>query len=137
MKRLVLLTLLFSFGLMTNSCSNDDEPNFNFIALKALQAELPESFELNNTYQIKVTYERPDDCSFFERFEVTSSDTTIRNVTAFGFELTDRDCSEIAEEVEASFDFIVLHNQPYTFRFWQGRNETGEHQFFEVIVPVN
>lgn len=137
MKRYFIVTAFFAFALMFISCSNDDEPNFHFTALKAIQADVPDSFELNQTYRISVTYERPDDCTYFDRFQVFSTDTTVRDVAVLGFTFTDRECTEQVEAVEATFDFIVLHNQPYTFRFWQGKDENGEHQFFEVTVPVN
>jgi len=138
MKRIFVRIALFTFAFILFSCNNDDKgTNFHFTALRILQAELPASFELNERYQIKVTYERPNNCTFFEGFDVTSADTTIRDVTVIGSVFDDEDCAEVIEEVEATFDFIVLHNQPYTFRFWQGKNESGEHQFLEVMVPVN
>lgn len=137
MKRIFIFSVLFSLAFITYSCSNDDEPNFHFAALRAVQAEVPESFELNERYQIKVTYERPDSCTFFEGFDVTRTDTTVRDVTVIGSVFTDRTCTTQLEEVEATFDFIVLFDEPYTFRFWQGKDEAGEHQFFEITVPVN
>lgn len=136
MKRFSLLIVLFA-TFVFNSCSTDDGPNFHYKTLRALEAQLPDSFELNQRYRITVTYERLDDCTFFEGFDVTSTDTTIRNVTVIGSVFTDRDCLPEPQEVEASFDFIVLHNQPYIFRFWEGKDENDEHQFFEITVPVN
>lgn len=137
MKRIVILSVLAVCLLATNSCSNDDAPNFHFAALKALSAEVPESFDLNERYQISVTYERPDNCTFFEGFDVTSPDTTIREVVVIGSVFTDRACAAQIEEVEVTFDFIVIHDQTYTFRFYEGKDENGDHQFFEIEVPVN
>ena len=137
MKRLVLLFAMVVSCLLVGSCSDDDDANFHFTALKALRAEIPESFELNERYQISVTYERPDNCTFFEGFDVTSPDTTIRDVVVIGSVFTDRECTMQIEEVEVNFDFIVIHDQTYTFRFYEGDDENGEHQFFEIEVPVN
>jgi len=128
-----LVTSCFILG----SCSNDDEPNFHFAALKAINAEVPESFELNERYQITVTYERPDSCTFFEGFDVKSPDTTVREVVVIGSVFTDRACTTAIEEVEVTFDFIVIHDQTYIFRFYEGQDEDGAHQFFEIEVPVN
>ena len=137
MKRFALLFVLAASYLVLGSCSNDDTPNFHFEALKALRAEVPESFELNESYRISVTYERPDNCTFFEGFDVTKPDTTVRDVVVIGSVLTDRECTAQIEEVEVTFDFIVIHDQTYTFRFYEGKDENGEHEFFEIEVPVN
>lgn len=137
MKRFFILILLFTFAFVTNSCSNDDEVNFHFVTLNVLSAEVPESFELNETYQIKVTFERNGNCTFFERFDVRAQDTTVRDVVLIGSVFTDGPCTNDIILVEESFNFVVLYDQPYTFRFFQGTDENGDHQFFEVIVPVN
>ncbi|QCX02407.1 hypothetical protein FGM00_17395 [Aggregatimonas sangjinii] len=137
MKRFAILSVLAAFTMVISSCSNDDEPNFHFTALRALSAEVPESFELNERYQITVTFERPDGCTFFEGFDVTSPDTTVRDVVVIGSVFTDRACTTEVEEIEVSFDFVVIHDQTYTFRFYEGQDDEGEHQFFEITVPVN
>ncbi|MDC6404109.1 MULTISPECIES: hypothetical protein [Maribacter] len=127
------------FALVLGSCSmEDDEPNFNFKALRIESAELPEYFNLNETYQIKVTYLLPDGCTQYEGFDVTMEDTTVRNVVAIGVAMTDLvSCTQAVIQEEASFNFIVKYDQPYTFRFYQGENSDGEPEFLEVEVPVN
>lgn len=121
------------------SCSlNDDSPNFHFKPLQISGASLPEAFELNQTYQITVDYTLPDGCTGFRGFEVTDVDTTVRNVVVFGTVRTDQEaCTTLATTAQASFNFICLYNEPYTFRFWQGEGENGEQEYFEVVVPVN
>ncbi len=125
--------------LALSSCTlDDDDPNFNYVALNIVEAELPESFNLNETYDIKVTYQTSNDCSFFEGFDVVREDETVRRVVALGRELIDEDnCKEETVLVTEMFRFIVLYNQPYTFRFWQGENADGENEYLEVEVPVN
>lgn len=136
-KKCTLVVALFA--LLLGSCSlDDDEPNFNFKALRIESAELPESFNLNETYQINVTYSLPDGCTQYEGFDVTKEDTTVRNVVAIGVAMTDLvSCTQVITQEEASFNFIVKYDQPYTFRFYQGENSAGEAEFLEVVVPVN
>ncbi|WP_299533809.1 hypothetical protein [Ulvibacterium sp.] len=137
MKRylVILYSLLAVLGL--SSCNlGDDGPNFHFTALQITSAELPESFNLNETYEIKVTYVRPDGCTFFEGFDLAKPDVTVRNVVAIGSVRTDQTCTAAVEEEEATFIFVVLFDEPYTFRFWQG-TEDGMDEYFEVEVPVN
>ncbi len=133
--RIIFYSLLVVLGL--SSCNlGDDGPNFHFTALQITSAELPESFNLNETYEIKVTYVRPDGCTFFEGFDLGKEDVTVRNVVAVGSVRTDQACTTAVEEEEATFLFVVLFDEPYTFRFWQG-NENGTDEYFEVEVPVN
>ncbi|MFD0795919.1 hypothetical protein ACFQZJ_00490 [Maribacter chungangensis] len=140
MMRKKLMLLLFCTGVLLGGCSLDDDDvqNFHFATLRINSATLPDAFELNETYEVSVDYTLPNNCAFFEGFEVTQEDTTVRNVVAIGSVRTDQvGCSEESIEGQASFNFTVIHNQPYTFRFYQGENSEGEHEFLEVDVPVN
>lgn len=139
MKKLFFIFVVLGLFLHTVSCSlNDDSPNFHFKPLPITSAIVPDTFELNETYQITVSYTIPDGCTTFGGWDITKSDTTTRNVVLFGRVFTDEEtCTTLAQEAQASFDFICLYEEPYTFRFWQGENENGEQEYFEVVVPVN
>ncbi|WP_430908567.1 hypothetical protein [Maribacter sp. 2-571] len=137
MKRLSLLLGLVLVFFGSVGCNNDDGVNFHFEALEIVNAQLPDAFELNEQYEITVTYNRPDDCTFFEGFDVSQNDTTVRSVVVVGSVLTDRECNETGDQVTATFNFVVLHDQDYRFRFWQGEDENGEPLYLEVIVPIN
>lgn len=136
-KKYTLMVVLFS--LILGGCSlEEDEANFYFTSLPIESAELPESFNLNETYRINVTYSLPDGCTQYEGFDVTKEDTTVRNVVAIGVAMTDLvSCTQMVTQEEASFNFIVKYDQPYTFRFYQGENSEGEPEFLELVVPVN
>lgn len=138
MKKSFFIFLFAAVSFIFSSCSLDDGGNFHFLPLQITSAELPETFTLNETYQIRVTYNQPDACTAFAGFEVVDKDTTVRNVVVVGTKRTDQeDCVEGVEEQTASFNFIVKYSQSYTFRFWQGEGEDGEQQYLEVEVPVN
>lgn len=122
---------------MVNSCINDDAQNFHFVPLEIMSAQLPEFFSLNQSYQIRVTYNKPDACTSFSGFDVTPKDVTIRNVVVIGTKRTDQEtCDDTPSEGVASFGVKIQHSQPYIFRFWQGEDANGEQQYFEVEVPV-
>lgn len=139
MKRLKFGLLFILAALVLNGCSsdNDDDTNFQFITLKITEAQLPESFVLNETYEIQVSYEVPNGCTDFYQFNVVDLDTTVRNIGVIGAERIDLDtCPEAVTEQHSSFNFIVLYNQPYTFRFYQGQDSNDEPVFLEITVPV-
>lgn len=136
MKR-ALLILLGLITISSVSCSLDDNgTNFHFVPLKVVAADLPESFRLNETYEVNVTYEIPNNCTFFEGFDVTKSNDSIRNVVAIGTELEQQDCQVEIVERQSTFSFICLYSQTYVFRFWTGEDDQGEAQYFEIEVPV-
>lgn len=131
--------LFLALAVMSlSSCDIDDGANFHFVPLQVVSAEFPESFDINETYEIKVTFVRPNGCTFFEGFDISKPDKTERKVVAIGARLTDDEaCTEVIEEVETSFQFIVLYSETYLFRFWTGEDENGEQQYLEIEVPVN
>lgn len=131
------LFILSCIAFFNTSCSlNDDGDKFHFVPLQIIDAEFPESFTLNETYQITITYIIPNNCVDFEGFDVSNLDTTSRNIVAIGSELDDEVCNLIALEAENSFDFTCLYEGTYYFRLWTGEDENGEQQYIEFEVPV-
>lgn len=137
MNRLLLLVFLVAAGFSVVSCNKDDAPTIEFRALQISKAEVPESFSLNNTYEIKVTYSIPDGCTNFEKFDVAPKEETTREVVAIGWRSIDQPCTLATTTREESFWFNVVHDQPYLFRFWQGQDANDEPIFLEIEVPVN
>jgi len=133
-----LSVLLCFLALSLSSCKlEDDRLNFRFVPLQIVSAELPNSFELNETYQIYVTYIRPSACVVYDGFDITDAGRTTRNVVAIGSEFYDEPCTQAIEEIETYFNFIVLYDEPYLFRFWTGQDENGNDLYLEIEVPVN
>ena len=139
MKKIFLYLIATCAILSMGSCSlDDDSANFEFEYLEILEAEVPQSFDLNEVYEIKVTYLRPNDCTYFEGFDVIKEEETTRQVAVIGSTLTEqKDCAEIAQQVEATFDFKVIYTKDYLFKFYTGEDEEGNPQFIEIEVPVN
>ncbi|MCK0155911.1 hypothetical protein MWU65_01890 [Cellulophaga sp. F20128] len=139
MKRVLSILLLFAAGLSFTACSlNDDGTNFKYVNLKVVSAEVPQSFELGQRYDIKVTYLSPNSCTYFEGFDIHKHEITEREIYPIGAELVDRDnCEESAAEVEVTLKFEVIYEDDYLFKFWTGQNADGEDEYLEVAVPVN
>lgn len=137
MKRIVTLFFALSIFVLSSCSVTDDEPDYYFIPLQVVSAELPQSFMLHETYEIKVTYVLPNGCASFEGFDVTPIAQTTRNVVPIGSQFDDPDCVDGGAEVEGSFNFVCLYSDTYLFRFWKGENESGEQEYLEFEVPVN
>lgn len=137
MKRMFFALLSVMSILSFTSCSLDDGVNFHFKPLQTISADLPDSFDLHQVYDIKVTFLRPDDCTLFEGFNVVRTDTTTRQVAAIGAVMEKETCLSVNQEIEDTFKFEVRYTDTYLFRFWTGDDENGEPQFLEIEVPVN
>lgn len=139
MNRIAMFGLVFLAMTIFMSCDlDDDDANFHFTTLSTIGVDLPESFELGQTYEISVTYLRPDECTFFEGFDVSRTATTTRNVAVIGSVITDdASCAEVAQELTSTFTFEVLYSEDYVFRFFTGTDDNGEPQYLELEIPVN
>lgn len=137
LKKLLLWVLFAAMTPFVSSCDiSNDAVSFHFVNLQITAAELPESFELYKTYDINVTYLRPNSCTFFEGFDIVKTATTERNVVAYGSEFEEAGCAQLTEEIVRTFSFTCYYDETYTFRFWTGEDENGDAQFLEYQVPV-
>ena len=131
------LFILCCITILLNACSlEDDSVEIQFVPLQIISADFPETFTLNETYNINVTYVIPNNCIAFEGFDVSNIDTTSRNIVAIGSERVGEVCNLIAVEAQASFEFTCLYEGTYYFRLWTGESENGEQQYIEMEVPV-
>ncbi|MEM8999129.1 MAG: hypothetical protein AAGB24_02610 [Bacteroidota bacterium] len=141
MKRVLSVFVVFGILLMMHSCDvgfEDDGVNFYFDPFRVTSAELPESLNLNESYEFDVTYLRNSDCAFFQGFDVVNLDDTTLNITVIGTVITDQECNSIDEMPNATFEFTpTLNSRSYLFRFWSGESENGEQQYLEIEVPIN
>lgn len=140
MKRFILGMFLLMLVLSAVGCDiGESDQNFHFVTLSIIDVEVPDSFELNMNYDIQVTYERPNGCTFFQGFDVQNVDLTARDIAAIGSEITNSDtaCTQAIEEVQANFAFRVLYDEPYVFRFYSGDDSEGNPTYLEYTIEVN
>lgn len=131
-KFLATLSLVF----IVAGCELDSGENFHFVNLEVASATFPETFIRGNTHEIVVSYRRPDDCTFFEGFDVLTPDSNTRNVVAIGSVLTNDDCNTTDDQVEATLYFTVLYDETYLFRFYSGRDSAEQPIYLEYEVEV-
>jgi len=139
MKKLYYFISIIALLFVISSCEiGDEDTNFNFVSLRTISVEAPESFNFNESHEITVTYLRPNDCTFFLGFDVTNPDVTTRDIVATASELADlSDCVIEAEEVQTTFTIVVLFEETYLLRFWTGQGSDGAQEFIELEIPVN
>ncbi|WNH08565.1 hypothetical protein [Thalassobellus suaedae] len=133
MKKLFLLSLI----LILASCSVDgDSTNYSFEVLPVQSVDIPDEFELGETYPITISYLRPSTCHSFKEFYYLK-ENNIRTVAPINFVFEDSNCNDLSDVlVEETINFIVTSNGSYIFKFWQGEDTNGEDQYLTVEVPV-
>ncbi len=125
--------LLFTFA----SCSLDDgnNSNFHFEIMPIDSVDIPNEFVLGETYPITVSYTKPSGCYVFHDFYYVK-ELNERTVAVINTVYEDNPCTQVAETVEATFNFMVTSNGTYVFKFWQGEDESGNDLYYIVEVPV-
>ncbi len=137
MKKIIFLITVVFCSLQYSCSPAEDDVNFHFSSLQVESVELPEDFNFGEVYEIKVTFIRPNSCTYFKGFDIYDTATTERNVVVVGSVLDDVICTEKIEMVESSFNFEVIYTKDYLFRFWTGKDEGGNDEFLEIAVPIN
>lgn len=140
MKKIALLLLAV---ITVSSCSLDeDEPQFYYEVLPVESFTVPEIINFGQTYEVKLTYNRPSDCHFYEScYYKTELYSTIVGIQTYVLDREDCQILENEEPIEASFNFRVESDkyisQPYKFKFYKGTDVNGHDIFEEVEIPVN
>ncbi|AXG69069.1 hypothetical protein KORDIASMS9_01288 [Kordia sp. SMS9] len=139
MKKILFLALILS-SVLFNSCSVDDVASdiqfqFEFIPIESV--EMPSIFNLGSTHTISVTYKRPSTCHTFSNFDYQQQPQNLRIVAVVNFVTPGNNCEPLEEEFKTeTFNFSALDLEPYTFRFWQGKDDEGQDIFLTYEVPV-
>lgn len=134
MKRyiLILLTIIF---LSACSPSGDDDVNYSFEYVPITDVEIPSSFTLGQTYQIKVNYVLPNGCYNFYNYDYVYENTS-RVISTIAIVNDDTTCTQATIEGEYIINIEARQNATYIFRFWEGRDNQGIDQYLIIEIPV-
>lgn len=138
MKKIILL---FSILFITVSCTpDDDRKQFYMEFLPIESVELPEYFTPGSVNEIVVNYKRPNDCYSFNGWYYTSQGNT-RTVAVQALVVEDNNCIPYQENriFSNSFEFkagMRPQDTSYLFKFYQGKDASGNSVFLEIEVPV-
>lgn len=128
----------FVLVLLLASCSLDDNSsNFHFEILAVDSVDIPTNFTLGDTYPIKMYYTKPSTCHYYNSIYY-DKDLNIRTVAIESIVEERNNCQDLTDNVqECSFNFNVTSNGTYIFKFWKGKDESGNDIFLEYEIPVN
>ncbi len=137
---IILLLCILCLSCDKEEPANPPAPEF----AKVRPVNMPAFFEPGESYNIEVVYVLPSSCHTPFGLGIErkgNSAEGLRNIFVTGITRKDSEdaCDEQEEanpEIDDSFYISIDQQQPYTFYFWTGLNENGEHQFEEVQIPV-
>jgi hypothetical protein len=138
-----LLSLLFITLLVVTACSTEDDNRIDFHVefIPVLSVELPQSVTPGQTYEMKVNFNLPTDCHYFDGFYYMPDGNT-RTVAVQTIVINDMDCATPLDgnaNEQKSFNFYCspgYQYDSYLFKFYQGEDAQGQDQFLEVVVPI-
>lgn len=138
-KSLLLMLSVFVFA----SCSTSDDVSPNILTTKAkvLKAELPDTFTMGQTYNIKVFYELASACHTDIGLKVdrgsTSSEYYIYGVAAYDADQVG--CDETSTDLQGDGEFLVVVENPedYVFYIWEGFDEDGKDIYVPETIEVS
>lgn len=136
MKKIFSLLVLL---LVFSACSNEEPREEVYLQLLPVyDYELPTSFDLGETYSIKIRYQRPSNCHGFNQFYY-KKELNVRTIAIESLVVVGSQCAPFTDVVlsEQFLEFKVTNNGSYVFKFWKGKDEQGVDEFEEVEVPVN
>lgn len=131
MKKLFIALL----ALFILSCSLDENQSVSYLPVPIESVSMPESFVQGQTYQIDLTYLKPNNCYSFHDIYFVKEDNT-RTVAIINAVLDSGNCQTSGAEIETSFNFIVNDTGSYIFKFWQGEDNQGEDIYLTIEIPV-
>lgn len=132
----LLFILLIAITVSVQSCLKDDGNNPEYVRMEITDVEMPDTFQLGTTYEIRIHYNRPDGCTHLQGFDSYPVEQTTRRIVAVGVRYGNEACPEVVKEETGQFLFQVIYTSTYTFLFWQGEDDEGKPKYLEKKIPV-
>ena len=122
-------------ALTVISCDfSSDEPT-EYIIAPVQDVTMPASYKVDSISEIKIRYQRPTSCHFFNGFYYDIADKT-RTVAIYFAKLNQSNCNPVSDVFEVPLNFKPMQSGTYIFKFWDGSNEDGTDHFTEYIAVV-
>lgn len=135
MKRLLFISI---FALLLTSCLNDDNDintNYHFDTLPVESIELPDSFELNEMYDITINYNLPDSSHNFYQLYFKHKDKE-RIVAVVSYVNEDVAPTGPVLNKDYTFRLTAAQEDEYIFKIWKGKDDNEEDIYETITVPV-
>ncbi len=118
------------------SCDLSADEQTEYTVGPVQEVTMPENYKVGSISEIKIRYQRPTSCHFFNGFYYNAVDNT-RTVAIYFAKMKQTDCIEVASDIyEVTLNFKPERSGTYIFKFWDGANEDGTDHFTEFTAEV-
>ncbi|WP_194766063.1 hypothetical protein [Tamlana sp. I1] len=132
-----LLIMFVGFTASLTSCSNDDDYHeYHLEYVNVTSADLPDEFVHGRTYRIEVTIDLPNSCYYYYNQYDYFYEGTSRLIYPIAHVDDDVSCDDTSREVTFSIPVQALQEEPYIFKFYQGKDADDQDTFLTIEVPV-
>ena len=142
MKKLVII-LLSIVTLSSCSINDDDSPEIEYELAAITGNDLPDTFELGESYTITLNYLLPSQCHSFAALDArraSNSGDERRQiyVAAVSNFISNAQCNEdvVGNAGTTTFNILIDETEDYKFYFWTGFDAEDKPIYTEVSVPV-
>lgn len=128
----------FLASIILVSCELSDDDNvFQANQVSAiLDASVPDTMTVGETYPLQITYQKDSNCHTFLRFESVNQGDSLYFMRAMTIFTQANDCSQEPEEVLIEEDFTNDFESDFSFKFLTDINSDGESVYIEKPVVV-
>lgn len=135
LSRLVILGFLAS--IFSVSCEVSDDGFFQSTQVsRILNADVPDTMVVGETYSFEITYEKDSDCHSFSNFDAANQGDSLYFVRAITIFTQSSNCNQDPEGVAKEIDFTNEFESDFTFKFLQDRDSEGESIYLDKEVVV-
>jgi hypothetical protein len=134
MKKILALIGIF---ILSISCSPDtDEQNIRYELVPVQSIVIDDVLYVGEENIITIKYSRPNNCYGFNGF-VYEKEANTRTIGVQNYVVEKSDCQPITNDLsERNLSFIPETTGTYTFKFYQGKDASGNNIYLEIQREV-
>lgn len=136
------LSRLFIVGFLASilfvSCDLEEDDFFQTSQVsRILEANIPDTMAVDETYTLEITYQKDSDCHEFFNFEAVNQGDSLYLVRAITIFTEAVNCNQEPEGVLREVEFKNNFESDFTFKFLSGIDSLGNFTYIDKAVIVN
>lgn len=139
MKYISKLFIVFFIGsIVSVSCSVDDDENLFQTSQVSpiLDANVPDTMVMGETYTLGITYQKDSDCHRFSNFDAVNQEDSLYYVRAITIFTQAANCNQDSSGDQKEVDFTNNFESDFTFKFLNARDSLGDFTYLDKDVIV-
>ncbi len=134
MKKILALICVF---ILTITCSVEEStPPVHYVLVPIQNVDIPEVMYVETSYNIVIEYPKLSSCHGFDGFFYQKDEFT-RTISVQNFVVEKSDCVALTNQISTeNMSFQPTEPGTYLFKFWKGKDDSGNDVFLEIERTV-